>query len=80
MKLLLEKKVMTFPIQLTAIEALNFYRHESSKHEFLMVVAAGWREEPELGEEDWFEELGPDEFDEDFLNNFDGATIQLWMR
>ena len=65
----------------SAIEAWNFYRHETDKHEVLMVMAAYWRENPEPDEEDWFEELGSDEFDlEDFLDEFSDATFELWMR
>ena len=46
-----------------------------------MVAASGWRCDPEPGEEDWFEELTADEFeDEDFLEAFAEADIQLWPR
>jgi hypothetical protein len=81
MKLSINIGVLEFPIQVSAIEALNFFRHETAKHDVLMVVAAGWRENPEMGEEDWFEELTADEFeDEDFLDQFQTALLQLWMR
>jgi hypothetical protein len=81
MKVSFSSGVVKFPIQLSPIEALNFYRHEPEKHDVLMVMAANWRQCPEPGEEDWFEELGPDEFeDEDFLDEFATATLQLWMK
>jgi hypothetical protein len=81
MKVSLRTNIWKFPILLSPIEALNFYRHELEKHGILMVVAAEWRENPETGEEHWFEELTPDEFeDEGFLDEFSTATIQLWMR
>ena len=81
MRLSLNVMVLEFPIRVSAIEALNFYRHEIAKHDVLMVMAAGWRENPEPGEEDWFEELGADEFEvEDFLDEFSDATFELWVR
>ena len=81
MKLSLNINVLEFPIRVSAVEALNFYRYEAEKHDILMVVAANWRENPEPGEEDWFEELGPDEFEvNDFLDEFSGATFELWVR
>ena len=36
--------VVKFPIPLSPIEALNFYRYEPEKHGVLMVMAANWRE------------------------------------
>ena len=81
MKLLFQTKVLRFPKRISAKEALDFYRHESAKHDILMVAASGWRCDPEPAEEDWFEELTADEFeDEDFLEVFAEADIQLWPR
>lgn len=46
-----------------------------------MVVAAGWRTNVGPGEDDWFEELGSEEFEaEDFLQDFSDAEFQLWGR
>lgn len=81
MKLIVEIKVQRFPKGISTEEALNFHRMEVRKHNILMVMAAHWRECPEQGEEDWFEELTADELDdEDFIEDFRTATLQLWMR
>ena len=81
MKLSLTVNIEHFPKEISAFDALIFHRNESEKHNVLMVVAKGWRDNPETGEEDWFEELTCDEFDsEDFLLDFQEATFQLWMR
>jgi len=81
MKLSFETKVIRFPKHISAIEALNFFRHQTGKHDVLVVMAADWRENPEPSEESWFEELTADEFeDEEFLDEFAEANIQLWMR
>lgn len=81
MKITLETKIIQFPKRISLEEALDFYRNQAGKHDIIMVAAAGWRVNPEPGEENWFEELTADEFeDEDFLEDFAEADLQLWMR
>jgi hypothetical protein len=81
MKLAIHCKVEIFPKRISVREALDFYQRQRHWHGILMVVGAGWRLEMEPGEEDWFEELGPEEFeDEDFLEEFADAELQLWTR
>lgn len=81
MKVILCTEVIKFPKRISAREALDFYEYEAEMHDILMVMAAHWRENPEPGEEDWFEELGVDDFEvEDFLEEFSEATLELWAR
>jgi len=81
MKITLETKIIQFPKRISLEEALDFYRNQAGKHDILMVMAGGWRVNPEPCEEDWFEELTADEFeDEDFLEDFAEAAIQLCVR
>ena len=53
-------EVERFPRRISITEALDFHQNQQHLHDVLMVVAAGWRSNPEAGEEDWFEELCPD--------------------
>lgn len=74
-------KAERFPKRISITEAFNFYQNQRHLHEGLVVVAVGWRSNPEHGEEDWYEELGQDEFEaEDFLEDFADAKFQLWLR
>ena len=69
--------------QLTPLEALDFYFLQADLHDDFMVVAAAWRLNPEPGEEDWFEELTADEFEqekEEYLEQFKNAAFQIWSR
>jgi len=81
MKVILNTNVLRFPLAISAEEAMRFYKYQADKHEVLMVMAANWREIEEPGEEGWFEELGPDEFEgEDFFIEFSAARLELWPR
>ena len=72
---------LRFPMSLTPAQALNFHLNHIDLHDLLMVMATDWRVNPEPGEEDWFEELTADEFeDEDFIADFSDARLQLWVR
>jgi hypothetical protein len=74
-------EVERFPQRISITEALDFHQNQQHLHDVLMVVAAGWRSNSEAEEEDWFEELCPDELeDEDFLDDFADAQFQLWVR
>src|SRR5215469_15073620 len=69
------------PKRISITEALDFYQNQEYLHERMMIVAAGWRSNSEPGEEDWFEELGQEEFEaEDFFDDFADAEFQLWVR
>ena len=81
MKIIIRTAIARFPKRISPTEAINFYRYEPEKHQVLMVMAAHWRITPEPGEEDWFEELTADEFeDEDFLETFADADVKLFVR
>jgi hypothetical protein len=72
---------LRFPMSVTPAQALSFHQNHAELHDLLMVMAADWLTNPEPGEEDWFLELTPDEFDdEDFLIHFAEARLQLWLR
>ncbi|HZY62693.1 MAG TPA: hypothetical protein VFE38_09215 [Edaphobacter sp.] len=74
-------QIERLPRRISIKEALDFHENQQHLHDVLMVVAAGWRSNIEAGEEDWFEELGAEEFEaEDFLEDFAEAKFQLWVR
>ena len=81
MKLLFDMKVQRLPMRISVFDALHFHYSEQSKHDILCVMAAYWRIDVMEGEEDWYEELTADEFeDEDFLEDFAKAEFLLCMR
>jgi hypothetical protein len=81
MKFVFEAKVLKFPKRISIDEALDFYRNHKAKHKILMIMAAEWRVCSEPGEEDWFEELTSDEFeDEEFIEDFRDAQFLLCVR
>jgi hypothetical protein len=72
---------LRFPMTVTTEQALRFHRDHAQLHDLLMVMGADWLTNPEPGEEDWFLELTQDEFDdEDFMEQFAEARLQLWLR